>query len=641
MSFCELLCRTNFSFLEGASHAHEIAKEAAALEIPAIGVADSGTLAGIVRAHQGAEEHGIKLLIGARVKVEGLPEVALYAPDRAAYGRLSRLLTLGKRRAPKSQCWLLPEDLDAFSEGLLAIAVPSLSAIRDRFDQSLQGVETLRDIYGDRLSLALVRHLGDHDSRDMALQGDFLRASGLPGIASNDVHYHRPERQPLQDVLTCIRHGAKIDEAGRLLFANAERYLKSEAQMRVLFRGYEDCVERTQAIADQCRFRLTELRYEYPDEIVPQGMTIQQHLAAETWKGAARRYPMGVPTKVSELVERELALIAELSYESYFLTVYDIVAFARSKGILCQGRGSAANSAVCYCLGVTSVDPAHHDLLFERFVSKERNEPPDIDIDFENARREEVMQYIYAKYGRHRAGLTCTVITYRRKSALREIAKVFGLSLDQQDALTKYVDSLMDQQKLEGRLKEAGLNPQDRRVQLIMRLARQLRGFPRHLSQHVGGFVITRGRLDEMVPIENAAMEDRTVIEWDKDDIEELGILKVDCLALGMLTAIQKCFVLLENHHGHRMDLAGVLATDGEFSRDGAMLPPEGCRAEGVYDMICAADCIGVFQIESRAQLQMLPRLRPRSFYDLVIEVAIIRPWANSGRHGSSLPQAT
>jgi len=431
----------------------------------------------------------------------------------------------------------------------------------------------------------------------------------VPLVAAGDVHYHVPERRALHDVLTAVRHGTTVAAAGEYLFPNAQRYLKSPETMAALLADVPEAFRRTAEIADRCTFSLDELRYEYPEELAPPGQTPIEHLTRLTWAGARKRYPQGVPEKVRRLLEHELQLIEELHYEAYFLTVWDLVRFARRRGILCQGRGSAANSAVCYCLGITSVDPERMDVLFERFVSRERNEAPDIDVDFEHQRREEVLQYLYDKYGRERAGMTAEVITYRPRSAVRDVGKALGLSLDRDDALAKRIERFHDEPELAQRCREAGINPENQTGRQLVELVGQLVGFPRHLSQHTGGMVMTQGPLCELVPIENAAMPERTVIQWNKDDLDELGILKVDCLALGMLSAIRRCFQLVRQHEGRELTLANV---------------PEGDRE--VYDMICRADTMGVFQIESRAQMSMLPRLRPRCFYDLVIEVAIVRP---------------
>jgi error-prone DNA polymerase len=611
--YAELQVTSNFSFLRGASHPDELVAAAAALGHGAIAIADRNTLAGVVRAHGAARGLGLRLVVGAQLDFTCGFSVLCFPMGRAAYGRLSRLLTVGKRRAPKGQCHITRDDLYEYGEGQIVVALPP-----DQADCSLvsspafaRRLEELHWKFGDRCYLA-AQHLyrGDDGRRLAQLARLASRIGGRPGgvplVATNDVHAHTPERRPLMDILTCIREGKTMAEAGLSLAANGERYLKPGAEMARLFPGHEDAVARTMEIAERCRFSLDELAYEYPDEIVAPGHTAQSWLAALTEEGAAGRYPQGVPAKVQAQIDHELGLIDQLGYAPYFLTVHDIVGFARGRGILCQGRGSAANSAVCYCLGVTAVDPAHIDLLFERFVSAERDEPPDIDVDFEHERREEVIQYIYGKYGRERAGLAATTITYRGRSAIRDVGKAMGLSLDTVGALAgRHGDEAFCDEDLAG----IGLDPADTTLARTVNLARELIGFPRHLSQHVGGFVIARGRLDELVPIENAAMKDRTVIEWNKDDLDTLGLLKVDILGLGMLSCIRKAFGLLADHHGRDLDLAAVPAEDAE-----------------VYDMLCQGDSLGVFQVESRAQMTMLPRLKPRNFYDLVIEVAIVRP---------------
>jgi len=625
--YAELQVTTNFSFLRGASHPEELVRQAASLGHTAIAITDRNTLAGVVRAHGAAKETGLRLVVGCRLDLSedtataGAPSVEAlvasmlcYPTDRAAYGRLARLLTRGKRRAAKGECRLGWSDVIEHGVGQVFVLLPP-----DRPDAAIaaQYRSFVERFAGQVYVAACHRHDGDDDRR-LARLAAWATAIGAPLVAVNDVHYHLPERRPLQDVVTCIRWGCTIDQAGFRLAANAERHLKSPDEMARLFRRHADAVARTRDIVECCRFSLDELRYEYPDEATEDGRTPQEELAFRAWEGAAlryppERYPMGVPAKVQAALKHELALIAELNYAPYFLTVWDIVRFARAQGILCQGRGSAANSAVCYCLFVTSVDPDTHDLLFERFVSAARNEPPDIDVDFEHERREEVIQYIYRKYGRDRAGLTAVVISYRARSALRDVGKAMGLSEDAVGAISGEIwgwgseDDAED--KLAERLAEIGLDARDPRLSLTLRLAGEIMGFPRHLSQHVGGFVMTRGPLCEVVPIENAAMEDRTVIEWNKDDLDELGILKVDVLALGMLTCIRKAFALIELHGGPHLELATVPAED-----------------PAVYDMLCRADSLGVFQVESRAQMSMLPRLRPRCFYDLVIEVAIVRP---------------
>ncbi|MEN1679708.1 MAG: error-prone DNA polymerase [Planctomycetota bacterium] len=601
--YAELRCRTNFSFLEGASHADELVKRSAELGYEALAITDRNSLSGIVRAHAAAKEAGLKLIIGAELSLCDAMTTVVWATDRRSYGRLCRLLTLGRRRASKGECKLSWEDLADYSEGLLAGAVLSDPACPS-------GLSSFREVFSDRAYLLVDLHRGGDDSARIAAFAGLSKRSDLPLVACGDVHYHSTYRQPLHDVLTAIRHGVTVEEAdGRALFANGQRHLRPWDDLSRLFRSYPDALVRTIEIADRCHFTLDELRYEYPSELSPDDRSPLEWLTQLTWEGAGRRYPRGVPEKVVVLLRHELALIKKLGYEAYFLTVWDLVRFARSKGILCQGRGSAANSAVCYCLGVTSVDPARSELLFERFISEERGEPPDIDIDFEHERREEVLQYLYDKYGRDRAGLAATVVSYQMRSAIRDAGTALGLSVDRVDALSKQVDGWSRDPKIAERFAEVGVDPRSAIGKRLLWTVEQLIGFPRHLSQHVGGMVMTRGPLCEMAPIENAAMQDRTVVQWDKDDLESLGILKVDCLALGMLTAIRKCFELIKENGGKRWSLA--------------TLPKED---PAVYDMICRADTIGVFQIESRAQMSMLPRLRPRCYYDLVIEVAIVRP---------------
>jgi error-prone DNA polymerase len=610
--YAELQTTSNFTFLTGASHPDELATAAAALGHRAIAITDCNTLAGIVRAHVAAKAAGIPLVVGCRLALsEPFPlSLLVYPTDRASYGRLCRLLTLGKRRAPKGECRLSLHDVADHAEGMLCVLVPPAPPLVVT-DDCVAAFRWLRTVFDDdRLSLAVSRLYSQRDAARLEQIAQLSAHLGVPMVATNDVHYHAPERRPLQDVLTCIRHGRTIDHAGYLLHPNAERHLKPADEMARLFAPWPGAIERTLDIARRAAvFTLDSLRYEYPDEVVPPGTTPQSHLAELTWTGAARRYPGGVPDKVKAQVEHELRLIHELDYARYFLTVEDLVRFANAQGILCQGRGAAANSAVCYCLGVTAVDPDRVSMLFERFISKERDEPPDIDIDFEHERREEVIQYLYKKYGRERAALTAEVISYRGRSAIRDVGKAMGLSLDCVDALAKEIDWWSGTPGDENRVRELGLDPSEPRLARTIELARELMGSPRHLGQHVGGFVMTRSPLCEMVPIENAAMEDRTVIEWDKDDIEALGMLKVDCLGLGMLTCIRKAFDLVAKHQGVRHTLASI---------------PEGDTP--TYDMICDADTVGVFQIESRAQMSMLPRLRPRCYYDLVIEVAIVRP---------------
>jgi error-prone DNA polymerase len=808
-AYAELHCLSNFSFLRGASHPEELVEQAAAAGYAALAITDHESLAGIVRAHTAAKERQLHLLIGAEITPVDGPPLVLLATDRPAYGRLARLITRGRLRMPKGQSELTVRDVLDLCEGLIGIALPPANLHDPLIRRSLDLFETYRDAFADRLYLAAELTYDVPDSVRLAYLADLSRRLRIPLVAANDVHYHTPQRRYLQDVLTCIRHQCTLTEAGSRLFANAERHLRPRDEMARRYAGYEDALARTIEIANRCTFTLDELRYEYPHELCPPGVPAMKYLADLTWAGAAARYPDGLPDGVRSQLERELALIAELRYEHYFLTVWDLVRFARSRGILCQGRGSAANSAVCYCLGVTAVDPNRIDVLFERFISRERNEPPDIDIDFEHERREEVFQYIYNKYGRERAGITAEVITYRPRSAARDVGKVLGLSLDRVDALAKSLDWWDIDTIPPDALAAAGLKPEERTVQMLIRLVVQLLGFPRHLSQHVGGFVITETPLCEIVPLENGAMPERTFIEWDKDDIDALGLLKVDCLALGMLTAINKCFGLLsimrdqgiegsrdpeEEEHGNERteerkheraignapgedDVSGTdrlgeggrvgesgLPADATHACRGAFRPDNADAARGsvgreqyrrgqrtlharrllallrnrarfagrtgdsnshcsrarndgrgthkplaqrnqadsagtdkqspakgichsaralqkarqgawasqrvrrnawagqkagfrqkararnlliprsldplipcslseipaedpaVYDMICQADTVGVFQIESRAQMSMLPRLKPRQFYDLVIEVAIVRP---------------
>ncbi len=606
-AYAELAVTTNFSFLRGASHARELVARAAELGLSAIGIADRNTLAGVARAHVAARQAGLRLIVGARLVPLDGPEIIAYPMDRAAYERLSRLLSAGKMKdeAAKGECLISMEDILAASDGQVLIVSPPDRPLRS-FSDTLACISHAAP---GRTYLAARPAFCGRNRERLARLAEIGASSGAPLIAVNDVLYHIPKRRPLQDVLTCIREHCTIDTAGFLLEANAERHLKNGDEMARLFKGFEPAISRTLDVMDQCRFNLDELAYEYPDEPVPAGQTPQAHLESLTWKGAAWRYPAGIPSQVAAQLRKELDTIAELSYAPYFLTVHDIVQWARNQDILCQGRGSAANSAVCYCLGITSVDPTMTKLLFARFLSRERKEPPDIDVDFEHERREEVIQYVYERYGRDRAALTATVISYRARSAIRDVCKALGLSEEISAALAKGVwgswsDSLPDK-----RIAEAGLDPANPTIRRAILLARQLLGFPRHLSQHVGGFVLTRGPLVETVPIGNAAMEKRTFIEWDKDDIDALGIMKVDVLALGMLTCIRKAFRLLEEHKGIRLDLASLPPEDG-----------------ATYDMLCKGDSIGVFQVESRAQMAMLPRLKPRKFYDLVIEVAIVRP---------------
>jgi len=607
--YAELQATTNFSFLRGASHPGELVMGAKALGLAALAVCDRNSLAGVVRAHAKAKELGLRFVLGCRLDfADGSPSVLCYPTSREAYGRLTKLLTAGQLRAAKGDCELHWGDLAQHGEGQLIVVVPPPTLDAD-FKRCLE--HAAREFQG-RAWLAASRRYGAQDLRRIAALDALGQAAGAPIVATNDVLYHGPERRQLQDVLTCIREKCSIAEAGLRLEANAERHLKSPDEMARLFRDWPQAVGRSLEIVGRCGFSLDELRYEYPDEPVPPGKTAIQHLKDLAWAGADWRYPAGVPQKVKDLLNKELALIAELDYPNYFLTVHDIVRWARDQGILCQGRGSAANSSVCFCLGVTAVDPCRdkHDVLFERFISKERDEPPDIDVDFEHERRELVMQYVYERYGRHRAAICATVIHYRPRSAIRDVGKALGLTEDITAALAGTVWGGWGDGVPDDHIRQAGLDPNNPEIRRATGLATELLGFPRHLSQHVGGFVLTKRRLDETVPIGNAAMKDRTFIEWDKDDIDALGLMKVDVLALGMLTAIQRAMTMLRDDHGLSIhDMADIPEAD-----------------PAVYEMLCAADSVGVFQVESRAQMSMLPRLKPREFYDLVIEVAIVRP---------------
>jgi error-prone DNA polymerase len=609
--YAEIGITTNFSFLRGGSHPQDYVHQASALKLAAIGIADHNTLAGIVRAYSELDNPDVqpkpKLLIGARlVFIDGTPDILVYPRDRTAYGRLCQLLTRGKRDAEKGECHLKLGDLLDFAEGqLLVLSLPH------RFDPdgALKLLKQLQESRAEGVWLAASLLYRGDDRRRLARLAHLAQTAHVPLLATNEVLYHHPSRRPLQDVVTCIREKTTIEAVGRRLEANAERFLKPAEEMARLFGEYPQAIAETMRFASRIAFSLDQLKYQYPDEPVPPGKTAQQHLEDLTWAGAAKYFPDGISEILRATLRKELDLIAELKYAHYFLTVHDIVHFARSQGILCQGRGSAANSAVCYVLGVTSVDPTKVDLLFERFISKERLEPPDIDVDFEHSRREEVMQYVYRRYGRHRAAIIATVIHYRPRSAIRDVGKALGLSEDVTSLLADTVWGSWGDGLSDGQVRQAGLDPNNAMVELAVNLAAELITFPRHLSQHVGGYVLTQDRLDTYVPISNAAMEDRTFIEWDKDDVDALHMMKVDVLALGMLTCIRKCFDLIENHKGERWALATIPQDDPQ-----------------VYDMLCRGESLGVFQVESRAQMNMLPRLKPRVFYDLVIEVAIVRP---------------
>jgi error-prone DNA polymerase len=598
--YAELHCLTNFTFLRGASHPEELAARAAKLGYSALAVTDECSLAGVVRAHVAAKEHGIKLIVGAEFRLANGPKLALLATDREAYGNLSQLITAARRRSQKGSYRIGWDDLDAGVPGCLALLVPDEQP-------RLEDAQRVAHLFPARAWIAAELHCGPDDRAHLEALRDLGRAAGLPLAAAGDVHMHVRSRRALQDTLTAIRLRTTVAEARGALYPNAERHLRMRMRLAQLYPPA--LLAETVRIAGRCTFSLDSLRYEYPEELAPPGHTPASYLREITEAGLRARFPAGVPENVRELIEHELALIAELCYEPYFLTVYDIVKFARARGILCQGRGSAANSAVCYALGITEVDPARMNMLFERFISRERNEPPDIDVDFEHQRREEVIQYLYGKYGRDRAALAATVITYRTKSTIRDVAKALGFDLPQVDRLARSFAWWDGRDSVRERLAEAGFDSAGPQVQRLLALVATLTGFPRHLSQHTGGFVFARGLLSRLVPIENAAMPDRSVIQWDKDDLDALGLLKVDVLALGMLSAIRRALDMIAGWRGRPFGMADV--------------PPED---PAVYEMIQHADTVGVFQIESRAQMSMLPRLRPKNFYDLVIEVAIVRP---------------
>lgn len=624
--YAELQTTTNFSFLRGASHPYELVGRAKELGYRAIGVTDYNTLAGVVRAHVAAKDSGILSLTGCRLTLKdknefidpeaeyNLLSLLVYPLSRASYATLCRLLTTGKVRCGKNDFSLTLEEYLPYQEYFSTIVVAPFFQTRlhnVHIANFSKACTILKEnaVNEDLLSLAITSNYSPRNIHYLDSILQISRALAIPLVATNDVYFHVPERRPLQDILSCIRQKTTIQSAGYSLFQHSERYLKPPQELYRLFREYPHALTRTMEVSEQASgFSLDSLRYEYPEEVCENGTSPLEYLTRLTWKGADERYPDGIPDKVSQLIREELSLIHELAYEKYFLTCFDIVRFARSKSILCQGRGAAANSVVCFCLGITSVNPSKIDLLFARFISKERSEPPDIDIDFEHERREEVIQYIYQKYGRDRAGLVCEVVTYRARSAVREVTKALGLSNDIADQLAKSIHRWTDCKITSDTLREIGLSPFDTTVLNALHLAREIIGFPRHLSQHVGGFIISQLPLCETVPILNAGMKDRTIIEWDKNDIEELGMLKIDILALGMLTCIRKALDLI-NRTGGSLALHTIPLED-----------------PAVYDMVCRSDTVGVFQIESRAQMSMLPRLKPRCFYDLVIEVAIVRP---------------
>jgi error-prone DNA polymerase len=598
-------CYSNFTFLKGASHPDEMVAKAATLGWAAIGIADVNSLAGIVRAHVAARDHQIRLIVGARLRPVDGPDILVHPLDRAGYEGLSMLLSEANMRGSKAAPILYLADIARLPASTALLVMPP----RHPDAQYQAHLQTIQQIAKGHLFAGLCLYRDGADEARCQMLMAAAAALKLRVAAAADALYHSPDRRPLADVLTCIREKKQLDNAGYLLSRNAERHLIDCDEAVRRWRQVPEALDGARALADLCHFSMDDLSYEYPDELQPGGRTAMQELAFQTWRGAEKRYPDAIPDQVSAYLKHELILIERLNIAPYFLTVFDIVRFARGRDILCQGRGSAANSAVCYCLGITAVDPARSRPLFERFVSEARGEPPDIDVDFEHERREEVIQYIYAKYGRNRAGLAASVITYRRRSAFREVAKVFGLSRDVQAALAGEVWGREKTGLDDNALAAAGLDAQDRRLRLVLQLVADISRFPRHLSQHVGGFVITRGRLDHLCPISPAAMAGRTVIEWDKDDLDALGLLKVDVLALGMLSCIRRCFDLLRVHYNRTVTLASV--------------PPEDAVT---YDMLCRGQSVGVFQVESRAQMAMLPRLQPRCFHDLVVQVAIVRP---------------
>ena len=611
MKYTELQVTTNFSFLRGASHPEELVEQAATYGYSEIAITDRNTFAGLVRAHVAAKKFGIRIIPACRLDLVDGPSLLAFPEDKNAYSRISSLLTTGNLRTEKGKCELYKADVYSHSMGSKFVVIPPTS-LNSSFDFDLTFKEALkeyREHLVDHLFIAATRTYCGDDLKILHRIFQLSRQLRIPMVATNDVHYHHPMRRELQDVITCIREKCTIHDAGFKLYPNAERFLKDEIEMIRLFRQYPDAIHGTHQIANGCEFSLDQLHYQYPREITNDGRSPQEELTQLAWKGAHEMYGEQIPNKIQSNIRYELAFIEEMNYAAYFLTVYDLVRYAREKKILCQGRGSAANSTVCYCLGITSVDPSKFDLLFERFISSARNEPPDIDVDFEHERREEVIQYIYNKYGRDRAAIVATVTQQHHKGAIRDVGKAMGLSVDVINMLSGSIWEFTDEWMQGKRLAELGLNPKDQNLQKIMQLTGQYIGFPRQLGQHTGGFVITQDKLSDLCPILNARMEDRTCIEWNKDDIEALGFLKIDVLALGMLTCIRKAFELAKNHYNLNLTLANIPQDDPV-----------------VYKMISHADTIGVFQIESRAQQSMLPRLRPKCFYDLVIEVAIVRP---------------
>lgn len=609
--YTELQITTNFDFLRGASHPEELVEQAAKYGYQELAISDRNSFAGLVRAHAAAKKNEMRIIPGCCLVLLDGASLLAYPTNSEAYSSLSHLLTKGNLRAEKGKCHLYKKDVYEHAGGMKFIALPPIS-LNEAFDfneEFKNQLKEYREAFGKEIYLAATRHYAGDDGKQLYRLSQLSASLDIPLVATNNVHYHHPSRRQLQDILTCIREKCTIQNAGYRLHPNAERYLKPSGEMIRLFRQYPDAIRRTQEIAEACQFSLDDIKYEYPREITSEGRTPLEELTYQVWRCAKERYDNAIPEKIKNNVQHELSFIKEMNYASYFLTVYDIVRYARSQNILCQGRGSAANSTVCYLLGITAVDPTKFDLLFERFISSARNEPPDIDVDFEHERREEVIQYIYTKYGRDRAAIVATVTQQHQKGAIRDVGKAMGLSIDTINRLSGAIWEFTDEWFEGKRLEEQGLNPNDKHLRKVLQLTREYMGFPRQLGQHTGGFVITEGKLYDLCPILNARMEDRTCIEWNKDDIDALGFLKIDVLALGMLTCIRKAFDLAKQHYGLHLTLDNI--------------PPDD---PSVYEMIGHADTIGVFQIESRAQQSMLPRLKPKTFYDLVIEVAIVRP---------------
>ena len=609
--YTELQITSNFTFLRGASHPEELVEQAIALGYQRIAITDRNSFAGIVRAHAAAKKGGISIVVGCRLDLLDGISLLAYPSNSKAYAQLCNLLSLGNLRAEKGECFLYKADVYAFKEDIKFVIIPP-DNLNNAFEFETafeEAVKEYRAVLGEHVYLAACRRYQGDDAKYLYRLAQLSRQFNIPTVATNDVHYHEPQRRQLQDIVTCIREKCTIYTAGFRLHPNAERFLKTSEEMLRLFRQYPDAITNTQKIAMACTFSLDELKYEYPEEICTEGRSPQEELSMLAWEGARERYGNVLPEKTIAAINHELKFIEEMNYAAYFLTVHDIVRFARHQEILCQGRGSAANSTVCYCLGITSVDPTKFDLLFERFISSARNEPPDIDVDFEHERRDEVIQYIYQKYGRDRAAIIATVTQQHQRGAIRDVGKAMGLSVDTINGLSGSIWEYTDEWFEGKRLAEQGLNPGDQHLKKVLELTREFMGFPRQLGQHTGGFVITRGKLSDLVPIMNARMQNRTCIEWNKDDIDALGFMKIDVLALGMLTCIRKAFDMAKEFYALDLTLANIPQDDPE-----------------VYEMICHADTIGVFQIESRAQQTMLPRLKPRTFYDLVIEVAIVRP---------------